>query len=248
MHAFSSKERDAETGLSYFGARYYSSDLSLWLAVDPMADKYPSMSPYTYCANNPVKLVDPNGMQWETPEDESIAKSLISKAKSQSGINNEAITKIMSKKELTTEDKTELNDLIHKNNFLSEGISNLMDMGNENTETYHFNLIEDNGLAGNVKLRDDGVININYAGDQWAWHECVHIGDYKNFVDKWNFNGDCFLGTTDDNFVNSEYKAYQSQYAFDEKGFIYSGTSARVRSLHDVTNWVKSFEFDKPIK
>ena len=26
-----------------------------------MSDKYPSFSPYTYCANNPVKLVDPNG-------------------------------------------------------------------------------------------------------------------------------------------------------------------------------------------
>ena len=61
MHAFSSKERDTETGLSYFGARYYSSDLSLWLSVDPMAGKYPSLSPYVYCANKPVKLVDPNG-------------------------------------------------------------------------------------------------------------------------------------------------------------------------------------------
>ncbi|MCQ2292116.1 MAG: hypothetical protein MJZ39_03010 [Bacteroidales bacterium] len=50
-----------ETGLSYFGARYYSSELSIWLSVDPMSDKYPSLSPYTYCANNPVKLVDPNG-------------------------------------------------------------------------------------------------------------------------------------------------------------------------------------------
>ena len=60
-HTFSAKERDAETGLSYFGARYYSSDLSIWLSVDPMSDKYPSLSPYTYCANNPVRLVDPNG-------------------------------------------------------------------------------------------------------------------------------------------------------------------------------------------
>ncbi len=58
---FSAKERDSETGLSYFGARYYSSDLSIWLSVDPMADKYPSLSSYTYCANNPVKLVDPDG-------------------------------------------------------------------------------------------------------------------------------------------------------------------------------------------
>ena len=58
---FSAKERDSETGLSYFGSRYYSSDLSIWLSVDPMAHKYPSLSPYVYCANNPVKLVDPNG-------------------------------------------------------------------------------------------------------------------------------------------------------------------------------------------
>ena len=37
---FTGKERDAETGYSYFGARYYDSDLSgLFLSVDPMADK-----------------------------------------------------------------------------------------------------------------------------------------------------------------------------------------------------------------
>ena len=60
-YTFSAKERDSETGLSYFGSRYYSSDLSIWLSVDPMSDKYASLSPYNYCANNPVKLVDPKG-------------------------------------------------------------------------------------------------------------------------------------------------------------------------------------------
>ena len=60
-YTFSAKEKDSETGLSCFGSRYYSSDLSVWLSVDPMSDKYPSLSPYVYCANNPVKLVDPNG-------------------------------------------------------------------------------------------------------------------------------------------------------------------------------------------
>ena len=60
-YTFSAKERDLETGLTYFGSRYYSSDLSVWLSVDPQSDKYASLSPYTYCANNPVKLVDPNG-------------------------------------------------------------------------------------------------------------------------------------------------------------------------------------------
>ena len=44
--------------------RHYHSDLSIWLSVDPMSDKYPSTSPYTYCANNPVRLVDPDGRDY----------------------------------------------------------------------------------------------------------------------------------------------------------------------------------------
>ena len=65
MFTFSAKERDPETGLSYFGSRYYSSDLSIWLSVDPMAAKYASLSPYVYCADNPVRCVDPNGEEIE---------------------------------------------------------------------------------------------------------------------------------------------------------------------------------------
>ena len=59
---FTGKERDEETGYGYFGARYMDHELmTMWLSVDPMADKYPSISPYAYCAWNPVKLVDPDG-------------------------------------------------------------------------------------------------------------------------------------------------------------------------------------------
>ena len=75
MYTFSAKEKDTETGYSYFGSRYYSSDLSIWLSVDPRAAKYPSLSPYAYCANNPVKLVDPNGEEiWIIGEDGSRVK------------------------------------------------------------------------------------------------------------------------------------------------------------------------------
>ena len=60
------KEKDPETGYSYFGARYLEHDLMAgWLSVDPMADKHPSISPYAYCAWNPVKLVDPKGKEVE---------------------------------------------------------------------------------------------------------------------------------------------------------------------------------------
>jgi len=65
--AFTGKERDSETGYGYFGARYLDHELMAgWLSVDPLADKYPGVSPYAYCAWNPVKLVDPDGRDFET--------------------------------------------------------------------------------------------------------------------------------------------------------------------------------------
>ena len=62
-YLFNAKERDAETGLYYYGARYYEPRTSIWISMDPMADKFPSLSPYNYCLNNPVKLVDPDGRE-----------------------------------------------------------------------------------------------------------------------------------------------------------------------------------------
>ncbi len=60
-YSYNGKEKDYESGFHYYGSRYYSSEISTWLSTDPMADKYPSLTPYNYCANNPVKLIDPNG-------------------------------------------------------------------------------------------------------------------------------------------------------------------------------------------
>lgn len=58
------KERDEETGFGYFGARYIDHELmNMWLSVDPMSDKYPSISPYAYCNWNPVRFVDPDGRE-----------------------------------------------------------------------------------------------------------------------------------------------------------------------------------------
>ena len=63
-YKFSGKEKDEETGYSYFGARYFTSDFSIWLNVDPLTDKYPALSSYMYCVGNPVVLKDPDGKDW----------------------------------------------------------------------------------------------------------------------------------------------------------------------------------------
>ncbi len=62
---FNGKELDEETGLYYYGARYYTPEVGVWLSVDPLSDKYPSISSFAYCLNNPVKLIDPDGMEVE---------------------------------------------------------------------------------------------------------------------------------------------------------------------------------------
>ena len=59
-YKFTGKERDWETGYDYFGARYWWL-AGTWLSVDPLADKYPNISPYAYAAWNPVKYIDPDG-------------------------------------------------------------------------------------------------------------------------------------------------------------------------------------------
>ena len=62
-YKFTGKELDEETGLYYFGARYYAPRESIWLSTDPLAEKYPNVSPYAYALNNPIVLTDPDGRE-----------------------------------------------------------------------------------------------------------------------------------------------------------------------------------------
>ncbi|MFM9983721.1 MAG: SpvB/TcaC N-terminal domain-containing protein, partial [Flavobacteriales bacterium] len=66
-YLFSGKELDETTGLYYYGARYYNPQLSIWVSVDPLSGVYPSLSPYNYCLDNPINLVDPDGRQAMDP-------------------------------------------------------------------------------------------------------------------------------------------------------------------------------------
>ena len=76
-HKFTGQQRDDETGLDYFGARYYSSAQGRFTSVDPlMASGRPaipqSWNRYAYVLNNPLRLVDPDGMMDNDPNDPDI--------------------------------------------------------------------------------------------------------------------------------------------------------------------------------
>jgi RHS repeat-associated protein len=74
---FTGKERDKHSGLDYFGARYYDAGIGKWLSVDPLADNFMNLSPYNYCFNNPIRLIDDDGLS---------AKDRVKYAKEQIGI------------------------------------------------------------------------------------------------------------------------------------------------------------------
>ena len=66
---FTSKERDNETGLDYFNARYYASTQGRFTSPDPLVASGKAAIPqswnrYTYCLDNPLKFIDPSGMMW----------------------------------------------------------------------------------------------------------------------------------------------------------------------------------------
>ena len=70
-HFFTGKERDSESGLDYFGARYYGSSMGRFMSPDePFVDQSPgdpqSWNLYSYVRNNPLSNVDPDGQDCVT--------------------------------------------------------------------------------------------------------------------------------------------------------------------------------------
>ena len=65
---FNGKELDSETGLYYYGARYYEASLTAWYGPDKLAEDYPSIGSYVYCHGNPIRFVDYNGNEDGEPE------------------------------------------------------------------------------------------------------------------------------------------------------------------------------------
>jgi RHS repeat-associated protein len=57
---FNAKDLDEESGMYYYEARYYAPPS--FISRDPAFEMYPTLSPYNYCANNPLKYIDPTGM------------------------------------------------------------------------------------------------------------------------------------------------------------------------------------------
>ncbi len=80
-YRFNGKEEQFNFGSSHqyidYGARMYDSSIARWFNPDPLAEKYFSMSPYVFSANNPVNYFDPDGMDiWEVDSEGNIVNRI----------------------------------------------------------------------------------------------------------------------------------------------------------------------------
>ena len=65
------KERDEETGLYYYGARYYAAWICRFVSVDPLQFDYPYYTPFQYAGNKPITYIDLDGLEETKPDEKN---------------------------------------------------------------------------------------------------------------------------------------------------------------------------------
>ena len=156
---FNTKKNDNESGCHYYDFGY--SDLMTgWLSVDPMANKYPSLSPYAYCGWNPIRLVDPNGEDvWEVDNN-----GYVKRTNGEGGINQQTVkfSNGTTKKFNGKNYHTIMSDL---SNTDEKGISRTM--GNENMQDAMADVFLTMADNTNVEWRMDRYKDNSYALGTW---------------------------------------------------------------------------------
>ena len=97
------KENVLAEGIYTTEYRLYDARVGRWLSEDPLFEKYVGMSPYNYCAGNPVKLVDPDGRKFDEVN-EQIAQEIETQL-------DVKIAELQSKREQSLDEKERLEEM-----------------------------------------------------------------------------------------------------------------------------------------
>ena len=195
-YQFTGYEKDQETGLHYAGARYYDSWLSIFNSTDPMWYKYPHLSPYAYCANNPLSYVDPSGKEFD-PASNKIAQKT----------EKEVRAKLESLPAGNDDVRNELNktlDDIQRMRADKSTIYSYKTTSSKDAQKLSINGPTTMNVGKNKKDKD--LIHMYYDSEGTLIHESRHGGDMARGTlakDKSNYG------------VSHEISAYRAQYAFE---------------------------------
>ena len=212
-YKFNGKEKDDETGYSYYGARYYTDRLSIWLSVDPLADKYPHLSPYAYCANNPVIFRDPDGRDFD-PRSEKIAQEKESHIRNRMSSIDIQITQ----NEENGVDNTQLNA---RKEELGKSLKDIDDMRNDHTKLYKFKTGKTNVTTQKTNKKGKTVVTMmtTQYEDRFDYnmanslHEMRHGGQIAR-GESTGFDAKGNPSTESTYNLDMEVSAYRAQFAW----------------------------------
>ena len=225
-------------------ARYYDCLIPTFKSQDPIAERYPWLSPYSHCANNPLRFVDWDGMEWiDQNEINKLTRNITKKINS----INKQIEKL----------KFKLNNTgNYKESEISATIEEL------NTRITHLNqsLSDINLLAGDKNLydlyhssrfsgekhsiyKDGDIVVIQTSSDAYSIHEITHIrqslnsGGLKFNEAGYLLNSGIFSSPRNrlKDISNNEVEAYKAQYSFDKSFPIFINGIHEI-NIHSVGN------------
>ena len=238
-YKYNGKELDKMHGLNTYdyGARQYNPITARWDRMDPLAEKYYGLSPYVYCMNNPVMLVDPDGKEIEDgsiKEWNKLRKNIESKRdKLQSRINNlnaKAEKKGWSSEKLSNKTGNLLERVTSLNNSL-----NTMIILEKSNQVYR--LSEVTGIGYLSHDTNTNIISINFVTTENFVHEMTHAGQFET--------GDiAFLnGGTALQDIYDEVAAYKAQFAYNPFSVSALSSTSPAKSFEEISpTWVQGLK------
>ncbi|WP_413514095.1 SpvB/TcaC N-terminal domain-containing protein [Myroides odoratus] len=224
VYKFNGKELDAQTGYYYYGARYYDPTMSVFLSVDPLADKYANTNPYTYVANNPITNIEIDGRFWWSSSDKKMADKLRRQYDSNLSSLNRRLTKLNTQLSKSNDVGTQrvLNvDIATANDQISANIKAIDNLDKlENSTAFGFEFkrnsgtiaeLEFGGFENHSEYGEVPKVIINNTSDQNATHEINHgaeVADGKRIP----LSNTDFLSSKNFSLLDSELESYKIEF------------------------------------
>ena len=219
---YQGKELQDELGLNLYDFEWRQYDPTIWRTptMDPMAEKFYGMSPYSWAANNPVRYVDPDGMIWKDPKEAERLKKSVEKTQ---GAVNKQREKILSKldggEEMSAGKRERLSNRLERLDSRLEGLEtakgDIQKLGDDPDHVYDLVGSPSGAEKHGVSKGEDGVINIGGPNSALQIHEIRHVslslGSEAGF--QWSSTGSLKPVAADGQ--KDEIDAYRTQWSYN---------------------------------